>query len=494
MTVNRKNRSGRSHAGLRSKLFLSFLLFSGALLFLLWLFLLVFLNQFYQQTKIAEIRRIAGTLETDIHFDTFENTIRELSESKQLSVSIFDPNGKRLFFAASPDSARFSAFQSETLWKQTEAEGGERMSIYESAEAGHGNRGNQGRSGMRGQGSQSGVKVLRLSRITKTEQPLLLVLQATITPLESTVSTLRQVLVILSVFMVLFSVVLAQWIARWIARPIEDVNAGTKQLKEGNYAFRFDAQGYREIEELSDSLNDASAELSQVETLRKELIANVSHDLRTPLTLIEGYAEMMRDIPGENNEENAQVILDETRRLSVLVKEMLDLSQVQSRSRKLHIEKWNLTKRIGTLIGSYEELLRRRGYRFEWQYQEECTVEADAQKIDQVLRNLINNAVNYAGEDKRIVIRQTVQKDAVRIEVTEFGAGIPKEDLPHIWERYYRSNQAHNRPVSGTGLGLSIVKSVVTEHGGTYGVDSEPGKGSTFYFTLPKKQRKKELI
>ena len=255
-------------------------------------------------------------------------------------------------------------------------------------------------------------------------------------------------------------------------------------MAKGKYDITFPNNGYREIAELGDTLNYAATELSKTEELRRELIANVSHDLRTPLTMITGYGEVMRDLPGENTPENVQIIIDEAKRLTDLVNDMLDISKLQSGTQTLKLERFSLTETIQDTMLRYHKLTEHDGYQISFLYRENVFVTADQLRISQVVYNLINNAIVYTGEDKKIEVSQTVYDDKVRISVTDTGEGIEQDMLPLIWDRYYKVDKTHKRAVVGTGLGLSIVKSTVELHGGTCGVTSQKGVGSTFWFEL----------
>ena len=205
----------------------------------------------------------------------------------------------------------------------------------------------------------------------------------------------------------------------------------------------------------------AADELSQVEHLQQELIANISHDLRTPLTMIGGYAEVMRDIPGENTPENMQIIIDETSRLSSLVTELLDFSKLQAGTLKMESSVFSLTQAVTAILTRYNKLKEQEGYQILFEPAEECNVYADEGRIGQVIYNLINNALTYTGPDKTVTVTQTVEGDQVRIAVHDSGQGIPQEELPLIWNRYYRSKENHKRAIQGSGLGLSIVRSIL---------------------------------
>lgn len=284
--------------------------------------------------------------------------------------------------------------------------------------------------------------------------------------------------------MLALSVVLALIISKRISKPIEEINKSAKILAGGNYDIHFQGKGFLEIEELSDTLNTAAIELNKVETLRRELLANISHDLRTPLSLIYSYAEMIHDFPDEVTQDQTQIIMDETQRLKTLVNDLLDISKLESGTQKLSLSNYNLTKSIKATTERVSELVKKAGYSLSFIYDKEVSVNADETRITQVFYNLLTNAINYTGEDKNITVHQIVSDKNVRIEVTDIGRGIASENLPYIWDRYYKVDKKHKRAIMGTGLGLSIVKKVIELHGGNYGVESQVGKGSTFWFEL----------
>ena len=231
-------------------------------------------------------------------------------------------------------------------------------------------------------------------------------------------------------------------------------------------------------------MNSAAIELGKVEGLRRELLANVSHDLRTPLSLIYGYAEMMNDFPGEITPEQTKVIMDETRRLSTLVNDILDISRLETDMERLNVSRFDLTESLLETIRRLQELLKPEGFVITIAYDYNVLVDADEVKIGRAFYNLLINAVNYSGEDRVVAVRQTVAGGIVRVSVTDSGEGVGDDEKPFIWDRYYKSAKQHSRAITGTGLGLSIVKRIVDLHGGRYGVESETGKGSTFWYEI----------
>jgi len=201
--------------------------------------------------------------------------------------------------------------------------------------------------------------------------------------------------------------------------------------------------------------------------------------------MIKGYAEVMKDIPGEMNEENLQAIIDESTRLSNLVSDLLDISKLQSGAVPIDKKVFSLTDCTKDVLTRFAGVSQQQGYRMDFECTENAYVFADKARIEQVLYNLISNAVNYSGDKKTILVRQTVYNNTVRTDIIDSGQGIEPDKLKNIWDRYYRADKNHQRAVVGTGLGLSIVKEILDLHEAHFGVTSQRGIGSVFWFELP---------
>ena len=324
----------------------------------------------------------------------------------------------------------------------------------------------------------------------KDQNEYMLLLNSNVTLLGAARTTFGAQFGYTMILLVLVSVFMGYVLSRLISRPLKSMNESAKELANGKYDTRFSGGGYREINELSDTLNYAASELAKNDHLQKELLANISHDLRTPLTMIKGYGEVIRDIPGENTAENIQVIIDETTRLSELVNDMLDLSRIESGMGRFEAESFDITAAVSEVIQRYDKMTSVKSYDIRFTYGASVNIFADRSMVLQVVYNLINNAINYSGDDKFVGVVQDVRKDeldrdVVRISVIDHGEGIAKEDLPLIWERYYKVDKVHRRETVGTGLGLSIVKRVLERHEASYGVESTVGEGSVFWFEFP---------
>ena len=308
--------------------------------------------------------------------------------------------------------------------------------------------------------------------------------------MNSVIDRLGTHILIISTFMFVLSFAISGAVAGWITKPIIEMTQKASLFARGDFTVDFHGSDYgEEMVMLAETLNYARDELSKTDAMQKELIANVSHDFKTPLTMIKGYASMIMEISGdipEKRNKHAQVIVDEADRLTSLVADLLELSKMQSGIAELDYTVFNMSAYLQEVLARFGEFAQTQGYVFETEIDKGLYTQGDELKLGQVLYNLIGNAVNYTGEDKRVTVRLQKQSDTVfRFSVTDTGKGIKQEDIPTIWERYYRSKETHKRPVQGTGLGLSIVKTILVKHRFVFGVDSEIGKGSTFFVDFP---------
>ena len=295
---------------------------------------------------------------------------------------------------------------------------------------------------------------------------------------------------ITALFAVALAFVVSGLVSMVITKPISEVAEKAKELARGNYEVNFESETYAclEVKELSESLSRASAEISKADKMQKELIANVSHDFKTPLTMIKAYASMIREISGDDKtkrDKHAQVIIDEADRLAALVGDVLDLSKLQAGIEKEEFSVFNLSEDVYAVTNRFDFYVETEGYTIHTDIDDDLYTFAARGRVEQVLYNLIGNAISYTGEDKSILVRLKAGKDCSHFEVIDTGKGIPKEELDTIWDRYYRSNEAHKRLKRGTGLGLSIVKSILQKYGIRFGVRSEVGKGSCFWVDFP---------
>lgn len=493
---------------LRYKLSIYFFGFSAVMLACLWIFQTAFLELCYTEIKLGQVKGSAAAISSSIKNgnDTTE-TINRLSRENEMSVYVYNSTEAILVQQYSSDynnptgRSDMEMHMVYNYYRLAGENGGRYVTTapFSGEKArriisyrGFGTSDDEAIEfaididGNNGPGARSNITNMVYAEIMDLDSnnQCFLLITAMVTPVNAVISTLRVQLSVVSVVFVILSVILAFIVSRHISKPLGEINTAVKELAAQNYDIEFTGSGYLEVKELSDTLNLTRQQLKRVEKLQQELIANVSHDLRTPLTMITGYSEVMRDLPGENTPENIQVVIDEANRLTNLVNDMLDLSKLKSGTMELDCEYYSLTESINEIFKRYGKLCEQDGYDIEFSADKNAFVYADEIKIGQVIYNFINNAVNHCGDDRRVVVTQKVGMGKVRVEVTDFGEGIPEDKLEYIWDRYYKVDKVHSRGVIGTGLGLSIVKRILDLHNARYGVKSKKGSGSTFWFEL----------
>lgn len=301
-------------------------------------------------------------------------------------------------------------------------------------------------------------------------------------------------LIILSVLLTLVASVLAALFSRSFTKPIFSIKNAVDELAKGDLTAKPGLKRRDELGQLSDSVDVLGQELQRVDVLRKEVIANVSHELRSPLALIGGYAEMVRDITWSDDEkrnENLKLIISESKRVTEMVNDIMDYSQIQAGFLTLKKDVYNLYEIVDTEIMNCEKSAR--DYNISLELDSTGTdipVLLDALKISQVIRNLLYNAINYTEDDRTIMVNIANVVNGVRVSVINPGEEIPMEDRELIWERYQRSQHQGGRK-QGTGIGLSIVSALLKLHGMPYGVDCYDGL-TVFWFECPEGMLKTE--
>ncbi len=327
------------------------------------------------------------------------------------------------------------------------------------------------------------------TKVVSTNPNSIIMVSGNITPVNTTTETLASQMRYIGLFMIL-SVAILTWIMyKRIAKPIIGITENAKELPKGTYTLDPKTNRYKEAADLNTTLVQAASDIKKADKAKRDLISNVSHDLRTPLTMISGYGEMMIDLPEEKTDENIQVIVDESKRLNSLVNDLLDMSRLQDGRITLNKEVFDITQLLKTQLQKYEVYILQEGYQIDKELCDSIYVDADPKRIEQVFNNFMNNAVNYGGEAKHIIVREIDDKDMVRIEVQDFGEGIDEADLPNIWDRYYKVDKEHVRVANGSGIGLNIAKQVLDLHQAKYGVNSKKNQGSIFWFELSKVQQ-----
>lgn len=273
-----------------------------------------------------------------------------------------------------------------------------------------------------------------------------------------------------------------------VIKPFREVNDIVQQYSMGDYNARIPISGTEETIQLALSFNNMADQLEDLEATRQSFVANVSHELRSPLTSMKGFLEAMHDgtIVKEEYDQYIDIVLTETKRMASMVNDLLDLARIESGKSVLKLEVFDINELIRRILITFEARIYERKMDVEIRFaQEQFYVEADSTQISQVIRNLIDNAIKYSPENSKLRIATYAMRKEVYISIQDFGQGIPEEDVPRVFDRFYKVEKAHTpSKQSGTGLGLSIVKRIIDQHGQKITLKSARGKGSTFTFTL----------
>lgn len=297
----------------------------------------------------------------------------------------------------------------------------------------------------------------------------------------------RMQLIILTVVLTIAASILAAVGSRYFTKPIFAIKHTVDRLAENDFSARADVNRQDELGELAESVGLLGQALARVDVLRKEVIANVSHELRSPLSVISGYAELVRDIHWKDEKarnEDLDLIIEESNRMSEMVNDILDYSQLQSGYIKLRPEAFDFTGLAESETSHCAAAAATYGIRVRFDAPKESVfIYADPLKLSQVLRNLLYNAINHTPEGDTITVSLETKDDhTLRLSVTNPGVPISEDDKKIIWERYQRSQHQSGRRM-GTGIGLSIVSTILNAHGMKYGVDSDE-KGTSFWFEI----------
>ena len=447
---------------LRSKLLGYFIVFGAIILIVLWVFQIFFIKPLYTMSKSRNVENCMNTISRAV--ESNKNvwlTIDSVASHYTLSVYLFNSGGgapRDVVMCSYDNPATLLNVERKDVlhfYENAIDNGGSYTTVEQNDErdlekrklemirrsASSADSSNINIHMSKSDPNENMVSAKVVWQGTSNEK--FIIITSSITPLNTTLDIIQKQLLLVSVTFVILSIVFSIYASKRIAKPISLTNRAAKELARKN-----------------------------------------SHDLRTPLTMITGYAEVMRDLPGENTPENVQVIIDEATRLSTLVNDLLDLSKLQSGAVKTEMKNFCLTDSIREIFKRYTKLVEQDGYTLRFKSSEEVTICADELRISQVIYNLVNNAVNHCGDDKTVIISQKINGKKVLVEITDHGEGIPADKLPYIWDRYYKVDKEHRRGVIGSGLGLSIVKGILDTHNARFGVRSTPGKGSTFWFEL----------
>lgn len=457
----------RNSFNVKTLLYLIF--FSLGIVFFLWLFQVIFLQISYEHYQIKEMRDIVDKIE-QTSVEDLDDTLLYLAYQNSVCIEFETSYGNSLYY----NTMQVGCGLNKDI-KNINAIKNKLKSMNDKS---------------------SGVKLI--NPVSRTKAYLYgikndygyIFIYSTLEDIDSTSVILKGQLVYIMILVLIFACLVAYFLSKRITKPIIGITKKAKEMGKGNYDIVFQENGTLEIDELARTLNNACKDMKKIDELRRDLLANVSHDLKTPLTMIKAYAEMVRDISYKSTEKrnkDLNIIIEETDRLTILVNDLLELSKLQaSDSETIVVEEYDLVEEIQNILKKYDIIAETENYTFVLDLPEKAMVRAEKNKMNQVIYNLINNAINYTGKDKKVTIRVSQKDKKYLVEIMDTGKGIKNDDLPYIWDKYYKNDKNHQRNVVGTGIGLSIVRNILEQHKFSYGVTSKKNKGTTFYFEIDK--------
>ncbi len=310
-----------------------------------------------------------------------------------------------------------------------------------------------------------------------------------ISSIQASSDSLLNISYIMLVILFLLSLIIVIFFTEMVYIPLRKITEATEQYAAGNMHYEFSVDSEDEMGYLAASLNYMASEIARSEDNQKKFVANVSHDFRSPLTSIKGYLEAMLDgtIPPEMHEKYLTIVLNETDRLTKLTNSLLTLNNLNTKGVMLERTDFDINQVIRNVAASFEGTCRQKNVAIELVLVGDYLyVNADMGKIQQVLYNLLDNAIKFSHHDSAIKIETTEKRSKIFVSVKDRGIGIPKDDLKLIWDRFYKSDLSRGKDKKGTGLGLSITKEIIHAHGEHINVISTEGVGTEFIFSLPK--------
>lgn len=323
-------------------------------------------------------------------------------------------------------------------------------------------------------------------------------LSSPLAPIEERISALQKITLYAGLIGIALATILSLLLSRTLSRPLLKMHQSARAMARGDYSRRVEVKSQDETGLLAHSLNTLAAELQEkitalerLDQTRREFVTNVSHELRTPLSIIQGYTEALMDgLAGTEAERNKYLVEvhEEILRLRRLVSEILDLRKFEAGGVVMSRREFSLSQLASQVYDQFQALAEEKRITASLGIPAgSYTVKADPDRIKQVLINLMDNAVRATPPGGRVKVELAEYEDTVQVSITDTGPGIPREEQPLIWERFYKVDKSRVRTGGGTGLGLAIARQIIEAHGGSIGVNSKPGQGSTFYFAIPVK-------
>ncbi len=472
--------------GIKFKTWIYFFVFSIVILSLLGILLVAFIKPYYRENRINTIDTIVMTIQDELlNTKTSEKAVRDVDKlinGNNACALIYNSNSYKVYSADSlgelcmlnedieinDTNINISKEPKKFITMLNNSNSIETIAIS----------------------SYSGIEMLVYAKKVSTNLAnYYLVINTPLELLDSYVDFIMGQYLFIALVVIIVALIASFVLANRISMPIVKMQQEANKLAQGDYDVKFkEDDSFSEINALANTLDDATDKLSKINELRKDLLANVSHDLKTPITLIRSYAEMIKDISGEDpikRKKHLDVIIEESEYLTKLINDMQEYSKMQAGYIELNKINFDLQVCTNNVINLLDGLIKEKNITLSKNLKS-VIVYGDELKIQRVIYNFLSNAIKYSSDNTLIEINIIDNEDYVRFEVKDEGDGISEEMLPYVWDRYYKIDKKFRRNENSTGLGLAIAKAILEAHRAKYGVTSKLKEGSTFYFELSK--------
>lgn len=471
--IKMSEKQNRFFSRLGFRMWLSFLLLTGVITILFWLFLAQSVRLNYVNENVEDMDRVIWNAVSEYGSDNFYDELQMVAKAQGYYVLMLSENQNELVATFQSDTEGITEdaiipnlIEEDLLSKLDENKGNYQYELEPY-----------------GGGEMWAVHAVVTANIEGNRQ--ILMMGKSLMRVDEMLLLMRKRAGYAFLGALGISILLSLALTRIFAQPIERLTNRAQRLAEGDYSIEFPKEGYHEVQQLSQTLDLAAKEFQATEQMRREFIANISHDMRTPLTVIKMYTEMIQTVSGDNPEKRAEHlerIQTETEQLTEMINSTMELSKLQSGTFPVHMKAFDLTHLIRSAAASCSSQIEEE-VEIVYELEDELFVFADRKLIARVLQNFISNALKFSINEEKIIIRAYRKDIVVRTEIQDFGPGIREEDIPLIWDRYYTVNPYGNNK-KGTGLGLNIASAVLKIHDAKYGVESKDGSGSIFWFEL----------
>ncbi|MBR2990592.1 MAG: HAMP domain-containing histidine kinase [Solobacterium sp.] len=482
--------------GIRFNIWLFFLLFAVGIVLMLGILQFSLVRPYYRSNQVRTVEHVADELENSLL-----NENRNQEDIEQANRTVFSNNvcvqiinGSGTVVYRSDNIGNGCVFNLQDRYVS-----GSPVSLRDTAALSDYLQQNGGLFRLNVVNERTGQEMVVLGRkVAKNLSDFYVYINSPLEPVDSLVSFFSRQYAFFTLIVILLASMISLWISGRLSDPIRHMNQEAVKLARADYSASFEGGYFTETADLASTLNDATQKLNRIDDLRKDLIANVSHDIKTPLTSIKAYAEMIKDFSGdipEKRNDHLDVIISETDYLNRLVNDMSELSMMQSGNYILNYGNFDICEVIRTVVRLNGVLIEDAGLNIRTEMPESLMMYADETKIAQVVNNYLSNAIKHTPQGGTITVRVQLLKDeeTIRVEVIDEGEGIAENEIPFIWDRYQKTSRSFSRTLTNTGIGLAIVKAILDTHGARYGVASTVGKGSLFWFEMTNPQEEESF-